>query len=67
MFVFPAVLEQYDKHVEEMSKQLKSRAQSQSENLEKKLEEKRELMKQRVSSQDRHIGLGHNPQHIVDP
>jgi hypothetical protein len=48
-----AVLEQYDKHVEEMSKQLKSRAQSQSENLEKKLEEKRALMKQRLLEMER--------------
>lgn len=42
------VLAQYDQHVEEMSKQLKTRAQSQSENLEKKLEEKRNVMKQRL-------------------
>jgi hypothetical protein len=42
------VLAQYDQHVEEMSKQLKTRAQSQSQNLEKKLEEKRELMKARL-------------------
>jgi hypothetical protein len=42
------VLEQYDQHVGEMSKQLKTRASEQSKNLEKKLEEKRELMKQRL-------------------
>jgi hypothetical protein len=47
------VLAQYDQHVEEMSKQLRTRAQSQSENLEKKLEEKRALMKERLMEMEK--------------
>lgn len=42
------VLQEYDKHVEEMSKQMQSRADTNSQNLERKLAEKREIMKQRL-------------------
>ena len=43
-----AVLAQYDAHVEQMSKELREKAESQSDNLEKKLAEKRALMKERL-------------------
>ena len=52
-----AVLAQYDAHVEQMSKELKEKAESQSDNLEKKLAEKRALMKERLLAMEQMLVL----------